>query len=183
MIAYYHGGIAGLHPGDTLRPAPPHVVDGCPICVARAEGRALTVGEYRIWLNEQQHPGARKVLAMLADANDWEFIDPPSERKAVYLTTDLEYARWHAARSQGDLYQVRPAGEISASTEDFFPTWTCAEATVERVVERKVRLCRKDRRAMSRRWGKAERDAKAAKARAAAANLKAMSVYLRPPVA
>jgi len=94
---------------------------------------------------------------MLADAHDSEPVDPPSARDAVYITTDLEYARWYAARSRGDLYLVVPVGEPQESSEDAFPSFTVPEARVAKVVERKVRLDRRDRRSLNRRWEKADR--------------------------
>lgn len=151
---FYHGGIAGLSPGDFLVPSPPHVTDGCPICQARAEGRVMRVGEYRAWLLQFNSPIALKALQQLATADDYEPIDPPSGREAVYITTDLDYARWYAARSIGDLYIVRPVGSTESSTEDSFPTWICDRAEILSVMERGVRLSRRDRRSLLRRWKK-----------------------------
>lgn len=150
---YYHGGVHGLQPGALLLPTAPHVEDGCPVCVARAQGRALTVGEYRLWL-EQFGERARPVLQALSGAADSDPVDPPSARDAVYMTTDLEYARWYAARSRGDLYRVEAVGEVERSGEDRFPTWTAAAARVVQVLERRVRLYRRDRRALTKRWAK-----------------------------
>jgi hypothetical protein len=163
VTALYHGGVHGLAVGDLLVPSPPHQTDGCPICVARAEGRVLRVGEYRAWL-AQFGERARPVLEQLAGADDSEPMDPPSAREAIYLTTDLEYARWYAARSQGDLYEAVAIGEAVRSTEDHFPSWTAETARVVRVLERRVRLDRRDRRALLRRWKKA--DDRAARQRA-----------------
>lgn len=67
------------------------------------------------------------------------------------------YARWYAARSQGDLYVVEPIGELLRSDDDHFPSWTCASARVVGVVERRVRLDRRDRREMLRLWKRADR--------------------------
>lgn len=156
-MTYFHGGVAGLTPGDRLVPSPPPVVDdGCPICVARREGRACTVGEYRVWL-EQFGDAASRVLAQLEGAPDDAPIDPPSAENAVYITEVHDYARWYAARSQGDLYEVEPVGEITPSEEDPFPSWTVGEAIVLHVIERKVMLQRRDRRALNRAWAKADR--------------------------
>lgn len=160
-MKYFHGGVPGLKPGDTIIPAPPHVEDGCPICVARAEGRMYTVGEYRQWL--RQHPnrkGAMQVLEMLKDADHREPVDPPSKPNRVYITSHEAYARWYAARSRGDLYEVVPDGEIEESDEDNFPSWTCQGAIVARVISRNIRLDRRDRRALMREWDKRDRDAK-----------------------
>jgi hypothetical protein len=155
-MAFFHGGIAGLVAGGRLVPSDPHVEDGCPICEARASGRTATVGEYRQWLHHQG-PRAIPVLKMLADAPDSAPMDPPSSKRAVYISTDLAYARWYAARSRGDLYEVRPLDVPARSGEDPFPTWTVAEAEVVRVIERGVVLRRQDRRELSRRWRKADR--------------------------
>lgn len=157
-MTLYHGGIGGKRPGDVLVPSPPHVSDGCPICVARAEGRTCSVGEYRDWLRQFGERG-KPILAQLADALDTDPIDPPSGRSAVYVTTSLPYARWYAARSQGDLYAVEPIGEVARSPEDPFPSWTCGSARVVAEVERRVRLRRHDRREMSRAWKAADRAA------------------------
>lgn len=160
MTVYFHGGKAGLSVGDLLVPSPPHVTDGCPVCVARAEGRVMRVGEYRAWLRTLG-PRADPVLAALADADDWEPVDPPTRESAVYFTSDALYATWYAARSRGDLYRVVPVGPLVASTEDHFPTWTAPSARVVEVLRRSVRLQRRERRELLRRWKKA--DAKAAK--------------------
>lgn len=155
-VHLYHGGIGGLRVGDVLSPAPPHVTDGCPICVARAAGRVLRVGEYRLWL-AQFGDRALPALRSLAGADAMDPVDPPSARNAVYLTRDIEYARWYAARSEGDLYRVVAIGEMTRSTEDPFPSWTAREARVVDVVEHNVRLLRRDRRELMRRWAKADR--------------------------
>lgn len=149
---WYHGGVPGLRPGDLLRPSPPHVTDGCPVCVARAEGRALTVGQYRAWLRGFGDR-ARPVLDALAGAPDAAPLDPPSARAAVYITTHQGYAAWYAARSgNGDLYEVAPVGELKTSEADRFPSATVAAARVVRVVRRSVRLTRHERRALDRDW-------------------------------
>ena len=152
----YHGGKAGLTVGDLLVPSPPHVFDGCPICVARSEGRALTVGEFRAHLATLGDRAA-PILRLLADARDDEPVDPPSERDAVYVTTDREYARWYAARSRGDLYRVEPGSPLLATTEDHFPSFTVPQAKIVEVIERRVVLTRRDRRLLQRRWAKADR--------------------------
>jgi len=161
-MTFYHGGKAGLAIGDAVVPAPPHVEDGCPVCVARREGRTLTVGEYRRWL-QQFGPKAEPVLNILRDAPDWAPVDPPSARQAVYVTTSLEYAMWYAARSRGDLYQVKPIGELEPSPEDHFPTFTVSRAVVVAVLRRAVALNRTERRRILHLWKKA--DARAARAK------------------
>jgi hypothetical protein len=84
-------------------------------------------------------------------------MDPPSGREAVYFTTDYQYARYYAAKSKGDLYEVEPIGPREASLEDPFPSWTSNTARVLRVLERRVFLVRSDRRALRRRWKKADK--------------------------
>jgi hypothetical protein len=96
---------------------------------------------------------------MLADAPDDAPVDPPTQKRAVYFTTDLAYARWYATRSRGDLYEVRPVGAVERSKEDHFPTWTAGSAVVTRVIERRVRLTRADRREMARRWKRMDKEA------------------------
>ena len=154
-MTYYHGGIAGKRAGDILIPSPPHEVDGCPICVARAAGRICRVGEYRAWA-AQFGERARPIMEALAGADDMEPIDPPSAKSAVYISTHQIYARWYAARSQGDLYAVEPIGGVERSEEDPFPTWTCYRARVVRVIERRVTLTRKDRRKITKLWKRAD---------------------------
>lgn len=152
----FHGGIRGLNIGDELVPSPPVIVDDCPICIARSQGRTVTVGEYRDFLLPLG-ARARPVLAMLEGAPGNMPVDPPSQQLAVYLTSCREYARWYAARSEGDLYCAVPLGDCEASTEDPFPTWTTPRAQIVEVIERRVHLRRKDRRALFHAWGKADR--------------------------
>jgi hypothetical protein len=156
-MTWYHGGIGGMQIGDVLVPSPPHVDDGCPVCVARAAGMVVTVGEYRTWLR-LQGPRALPVLKMLEGAPADAPVDPPTQKRAVYFTTYLAYARWYAARSRGDLYEVRPVGSVERSKEDHFPTWTAGSAIVSRVVERRVRLTRKDRREIAKRWKRMDKE-------------------------
>lgn len=162
--AYYHGGRRGLKVGDLLVPSHPHVVDGCPICIARAAGIAMTVGEFKEWLRQTVPPErARPILELLADADDDELIDPPSRREAVYMTTDIRYARWYAARSRGDLYRVQPVGRVERSEEDPAESYTAPAARIVEVIERRVVLRRRDRRELMRAWEKADRGAMAAR--------------------
>lgn len=167
MPVYFHGGKAGLQVGDRLEPSAPHVVDNCPVCQARAAGRVCTVGEYLRWALVQAPSSRRDQLIRWLQAQPFDApVDPPSAKRAVYLTTDLDYATWYAARSQGDLYQVTPVAPLVPSPEDHFPSWTTAEARVLRVVRRGVRLDRHDRRRIMRRWEKADRRVDRARARA-----------------
>jgi len=157
-MTLYHGGFSGLDPGERLVPSDPHVTDGCPICVARSQGRAFTVAQAREWARSMGDRGL-PLLKMLADAPADAIVDAPSERRAVYVTSDLSYARWYAARSRGDLYEVRVDGAMEPSGSDHFPAWTTEAAIVTRVIERNVRLKRRDRRELQRRWAKADRRA------------------------
>jgi hypothetical protein len=159
---FYHGGKPGLGIGDFLVPSPPHIYDGCPICVARAEGRIYTVGEFRTFLKSKGEIG-KPGLRMLAGADDSQPVDPPSAENAVYVTTELDYARWYAARSRGDLYRVEPIGPIARTTEDNFPSFTTPMARIVEVVERRVVLTRRSRRALFREWGKRDKMASAAR--------------------
>lgn len=152
----FHGGRGGLVAGDRLLPSPPAVTCGCPVCAARAAGRAYTVEEYRGWLRGHGE-AARSALEALEDADGSEIVDPPSARAAVYVTTDREYAEWYAARSRGDLYRVEAVGELEPSEEDPFPSWTVPEAVVVEVLRRRVRLDRRARRSLLRRWRKSDR--------------------------
>ncbi|WNI20331.1 hypothetical protein [Actinacidiphila sp. ITFR-21] len=129
----FHGGRPGLNPGALLVPSPPHVVDGCRICEARAAGESYTV------------PGLG-------------VIDPPTGRPdRVYVTSDREYARWYASRYWlGDLYVVQPVGDVEETDEDPFPTWCAPYAVVRSVYSRAVRLTMPERRRLYRRWGVAD---------------------------
>ncbi|MFG2404200.1 hypothetical protein ACGFR8_07650 [Streptomyces brevispora] len=128
-VRLFHGGVPGLVAGDRVVPAPPHVVDGCPICAAKAAGVQPAV------------PGLGNV-------------DPITERPdRVYVTSDREYGRFYASkRWLGDLYTVEPAGELEVSTEDLFPTWCVEAAVVTGVVSRAVRLTDRQRLTLTRRW-------------------------------
>jgi hypothetical protein len=155
-VSWFHGGVRGLKPGDTLVPSSPHVMNGCPVCVARQEGRALTIGEYRVWLRSLGDR-ARPILAKLEGVDDREVIDPPSEREAVYITRELLYATWYAARSgHGDLYEVEPIGEIDASATDHFRSAMVGSPRIVRVLRRSVHLTRRERREIERAWRKAD---------------------------
>lgn len=154
---WFHGGIRGLSVGDVLEPSPPHVTDGCPVCVARADGRVLSVGEFREWLG-QFGDRARAALDVVKDRADYEPLDPPSDEIGVYITTHQGYATWYAAlRGHGDLYEVRPLGELILSDTDHFPTAIVPTARVVGVPRRAVRLTRPERRTLDREWKKRER--------------------------
>lgn len=156
-MTWFHGGIPGLEVGGVLTPAPPHVTDGCLVCVARAEGRTLSVGAYRAWL-QRFGDRALPLLEQLEGVPDDAPMDPPSAEQAVYITRHLGYARWYAARSgHGDLYEVEPLTPATPTREDHFPSATCDRAVVVGVVQRSVRLTRQQRRELSREWEKRDR--------------------------
>lgn len=145
----FHGGRPGLKPGALVVPGPPHVVDGCKICEARAAGEHYMV------------PGLGSV-------------DPPTGRPdRVYFTSDRPYGFYYASRYwRGDLYVVEPVGTVEESTEDPFPTWCAPYAVVRSVYSRCVQLTMSERRRLYRRWTIADalaaqrtRDEKAARLR------------------
>lgn len=154
-MRYFHGGVSGLCAGDLLLPAPPHVTDGCPICVARAEGRVYTVGEYRSYA-AQFGERARPILDLLDGVPDAAPLDPPSGQQAVYMTTHELYATWYAARSQGDLYAVKPLGRMVPSPEDHFETVTAPRARVLKVLRRSVQLTDEERTDLLNQWKSAD---------------------------
>ena len=113
----YHGGVAGLHRGDIIRPgmAEGRYVPGCPHCEAQRRGEMLG--------------------------------DPPTPPEWVYATHDYLYARYYASRAvRGSLYVVEPVGPTEASTEDLIPTVRARALRVLRVVERGVELTMRERR-------------------------------------
>ena len=157
MSAYFHGGKAGLMCGEKLTPSESHIVDGCPVCTARAAGHTITVGEYRQWAEAM---GYTALIEELADADPAAPVDPPSAQKGVYVTSSLEYATFYAARSRGDLYRVTPLGRLVPSAEDHFaPSWVAKEAVVAEVLRRCVVLTRAERRHIKRLWQKADKKA------------------------
>lgn len=171
MTDYFHGGVAGLNVGDRLYPAAPHVTDGCPICVARAEGRTYTVGEYRTYICRAMLTQPRKVSAlrqlldMLEGEPDWAPLDPATDQSdRVYLAADRAYARWYAARSgNGDLYRVEPDPPVeqTAGEDSGWTTFVALAATVVEVLERNVRLTPPERRDLYEEWGRRDRKARA----------------------
>lgn len=169
---YFHGGLAGLEIGDELTTGPPHIEDGCPICVARAEGRSMTVGEYRAWLIGLLYSGhpephrVKSVLEQIADAPAHAPMDPPSEEQALYVTTVREYAQFYASLRRGDLYRVEPGSELVQSETDHFPSFVVESASVLEVLQRRVKLTRRERRKLDRMWRKADKRADRARRRA-----------------
>ena len=161
----YHGGLAGLDVGGILRPGPSHVEDGCPICQARAAGRKFTVREGRAWALAIGGLPGRRLWEILAGAPDHALIDPPSELKAVFVTSDIRYATWYAARSRGDVYRVEPLGPLTPSETDHFPAWSTPAARVLVVIRRDVALGRRERREIGRAWSRADRRAANSRAR------------------
>lgn len=128
-VRYFHGGIPDLNRGDLIKPHPPRIVDGCPICVARAAGKNLTV------------PGLG-------------VVDPATKHPdRVYVSTDRDYARFYASKFWlGDLYVVEPVGDVVASVEDPFPSFTCEGARILSIVSRAVRLTDRQRTTLTNKW-------------------------------
>jgi hypothetical protein len=123
VSAYYHGGMPGLRPGQTLVPSPPNYLDDCPICRAKKAGINTAIDPLTV------HPDR------------------------IYITTDRDYARFYASKfPRGDLYVVEPIGELEPSAEDYFPTWKVTEARVRAVYDRHVQLTMTQRRSLLRRW-------------------------------
>jgi len=127
---YFHGGVPGLEIGDWIVPAPPHLLDDCPICQAVKRGESTP------------------------------FEQPNLSPDRVHVTTDLEYARFYASKYvRGDLYVVEPEGDLRPSTEDRFPSWKVPRARVISVYARFVELTPHQRRTLSNRWRRADRAA------------------------
>lgn len=130
MTAWWHGGVPGLRPGDLIEPGHARSVKaGCPWCEARERG---AVG-----------PGG---------------IDPaPEHADRVYLTADRLYGKHYASLyGRGDLYRVKPVGDVVASVEDSFETVAAPAARVLAVYDRAVLLTPKERRRLFREWGRAD---------------------------
>lgn len=128
----WHGGVPGLRAGDLIEPGHERRHhDGCPWCEARAAEAA---------------GGPRPLIDGLARRRD-----------QVYMTTDRDYARFHASLwGRGDLYRVDPIGELTRSSEDSIETWTAPAARVLAVYDRAVLLTWTQRRALDRRWADAD---------------------------
>lgn len=124
MTRYWHGGIPGLKPGDTIDPptGTDHLLDDCPVCEARRRGEQLA-----------------------EDDND------PS---MVYVTTDRDYARIYAAGyPRGALYVVEPVGTLhSRGDHDPAPSWGCVQAVVKSVYDPLVTMSPKETRRLMRRY-------------------------------
>lgn len=121
----FHGGVAGLQPGDIIRPNQGHRkhIDGCPVCAALAKGEATPFD--------------------LSTPEGW-----------VYATKDRPYARHYASKARGDLYRVQLLGEVEPSDEDGpFPTWRARRARVVAVAERNVTMSWGERERLFIRWG------------------------------
>ena len=90
MSVLYHGGVPDLKPGDIIEPGHSRDnYDDCPICRARREKGA-------------------------------DAIEGTGHQEQVYCTTMRDYAAEYAAiYGKGDVYQVRPIGDLIESDEDF----------------------------------------------------------------
>lgn len=126
----WHGGAPGLRVGDLLLPGNSRRIhEGCAFCAARENGGTVAG------------------------------IDPPSAKRAVYVTSDKGYARYYASLwGYGDLYIVEPVGPAEVSPEDHFPSWTTEAARVVAVYQRAIQLTWTQRRALFRRWEIADRE-------------------------
>lgn len=121
---WWHGGVPGLRVGDILLPGNERRThEGCEWCEARKKGQA------------------------------YFGMDPPSARRAVYITHDKEYARFYASLyGYGDLYIVEPNGQAILSEEDHIEAWSADSARILAVYQRAVRLTMTQRRALQRKW-------------------------------
>ena len=129
-IRLFHGGVAGLNPGDRLLPGHQHLklYDDCATCQAHARG--------------EHGP-----------------LEPDTPPDRVYATEDRQYARFYASKvGLGWLYRVRPVAELHPSTEDDpnLPTYWTTELEVVAVLERAVRLTWRERRRLFIRMGGTE---------------------------
>lgn len=96
MSVLYHGGAPDLQPGDSIEPGHSRDnYDDCPICRARREKGA-------------------------------DAIEGTGHPEQVYCTRYRDYAAIYASMyGKGDVYQVRPVGELEASDEDFDGCYRC----------------------------------------------------------
>ena len=121
MSVLYHGGAPDLQPGDSIEPGHSRDnYDDCPICRARREKGA-------------------------------DAIEGTGHPEQVYCTRYRDYAALYASMyGKGDVYQVRPVGELEASDEDFDGCYRCDRLVIVRAVERHVTLTPKRRRKVIR---------------------------------
>lgn len=132
-LVLFHGGVAGLKPGDLILPghAEHRYVDGCLDCEAQRHGHTGPTG------------------------------DAPTPPEWVYACGDRQYARFYASRAvSGWLYRVELRGDVERSDEDpeQFGCWRGREAVVLSVLERAVRLTMQQRRRLFVRWGGTDRE-------------------------
>ena len=121
MSVLYHGGAPDLQPGDHIEPGHSRDIhDDCPICRARREKGA-------------------------------DAIEGTGHPEQVYCTRYRDCAALYASMyGKGDVYQVRPVGELEASDEDFDGCYRCDRLVIVRAVERHVTLTPKRRRKVIR---------------------------------
>ena len=121
MSVLYHGGAPDLKPGDYIEPVHSRDnYDDCPICRARREKGA-------------------------------DAIEGTGHPEQVYCTRYRDYAAFYASMyGKGDVYQVRPVGDLIESDEDFEGCYRCDRLVVVRAVERHVILTPKRRRKVIR---------------------------------
>ena len=123
----FHGGVPGLHPGDLITPQPAdhgtHLLDGCPVCAARAAGDPL--------------PG---------DPNDATQIYVTGDRDYAKIFAN-GYPRGALYRVQ-TLGETTPTLDDPEGT-----SWSCSGARVISVLDPLVRLTPADLRRIMRRFG------------------------------
>lgn len=122
MSVLYHGGVPDLKPGDIIEPGHSRDnYDDCPICRARREKGA-------------------------------DAIEGTGHPEQVYCTIYRGCAAFYASMyGKGDVYQVRPVGELEDSIdEDFDGCYRCNRLQIVRTVEKHVVLTPKRRRKIIR---------------------------------
>lgn len=116
LTRYWHGGVPGLRPGDTIRPA------------ARLRATPL------IYAVSHAHPSGE---AYSADP-DLAYVTTDKTLAKAFAAKAL-----HAAGVGGDLYNVRPRGPLEPDPDyDHHPgtSFTCTAAKIVAVVERGLTL-------------------------------------------
>jgi hypothetical protein len=124
-MTLFHGGVAGMRPGDVILPgqAEKRFHDDCPVCQAHKNGH--------------DHP-----------------MDPRTPDGWVYASEDRPYARYYASRAgRGTLYRVTLTDPERSEEDLQFPTWRAPQAVVYSVLEVMVEFTHKDRSRLWVRWG------------------------------
>lgn len=126
MGSFWHGGAAGLRPGELIDAHHDRHWNDCVTCRERAAG-----------ISQIDAPNGRP-------------------GKVYITTDREYARHYASLAGYGDLYQVEPVGELELSTEDRFETFTCDAARVTAVYDRAVMLTDSQRRKMMRRWIEAD---------------------------